>query len=94
MGGRANARSFAGADAVDRDRDRPGAARRRDEGVLAEASGGRLRYSVAGADLSAVPGGVWASFRTGMMGLTVHLGANGLPRVRIDNNHTATDGCV
>jgi hypothetical protein len=46
---------------------------------LAEASGGLLRYSAAGADLTAVPGGVWASFRTGMMGLTIHLGANGLP---------------
>jgi hypothetical protein len=46
---------------------------------LAEASGGLLRYSVAGAELTAVPGGVWASFRTGMLGLTIHLGANGLP---------------
>jgi hypothetical protein len=46
---------------------------------LAEASGGLVRYSVAGADLTAVPGGVWASFRTGMMGLTIHLGASGLP---------------
>jgi len=45
---------------------------------LAEASGGLLRYSAAGAELTAVPGGVWASFRTGMMGLTIHLGANGL----------------
>jgi hypothetical protein len=33
---------------------------------------------VAGADLTAVPGGVWASFRTGMLGLTMHLGAKGL----------------
>jgi hypothetical protein len=41
---------------------------------LAAASGGLLRYSVAGAMLTAVPGGVWASFRTGMLGLTVHLG--------------------
>jgi hypothetical protein len=45
---------------------------------LAEASGGVIRYSAAGADLTAVPGGVWASFRTGMMGLTIHLGAQGL----------------
>jgi hypothetical protein len=45
---------------------------------LAEASGGLLRYSAAGAGLTAVPGGVWASFRTGMMGLTIHLGARGL----------------
>lgn len=48
---------------------------------LAEASDGLIRYSVAGAGLTAVPGGVWASFRTGMMGLTVHLGANGLPMI-------------
>lgn len=45
---------------------------------LAAASGGLIRASVAGAELTAVPGGVWASFRTGMMGLTIHLGANGL----------------
>ena len=48
---------------------------------LAETSGGLIRYSVAGAALTAVPGGVWASFRTGMMGLTIHLGANGLPMI-------------
>jgi hypothetical protein len=40
---------------------------------VATASGGLLRYSVAGAELTAVPGGVWASFRTGMLGLTLHL---------------------
>jgi hypothetical protein len=45
---------------------------------LAAASGGLIRYSVAGAALTAVPGGVWASFRTGMLGLTIHLGAKGL----------------
>lgn len=45
---------------------------------LAAASGGPLRYSVAGAALTAVPGGVWASFRTGMLGLTVHLSRSGL----------------
>ena len=32
-----------------------------------------LSYSVAGAGLTAVPGGIWASFRTGMQGLTIHL---------------------
>jgi hypothetical protein len=41
--------------------------------LLATASSGLLRYSVAGAALTAVPGGVWASFRTGMLGLTIHL---------------------
>jgi len=45
---------------------------------LAAAASGPLRYSVAGAALTAVPEGVWASFRTGMLGLTVHLGRAGL----------------
>jgi outer membrane protein assembly factor BamB len=41
---------------------------------LAHATAGPpLSYSVAGATLAAVPGGVWASFRTGMLGLTIHL---------------------
>jgi len=40
---------------------------------LATASSGLITYSVAGATLTAVPGGVWASFRTGMLGLTIHL---------------------
>lgn len=40
---------------------------------LAEADSGLITYSVAGAGLTAVPGGVWASFRTGMLGLTIHL---------------------
>lgn len=48
---------------------------------LTEASGGVIRYSVAGASLTAVPGGVWASFRTGMLGLTIHLGANSLQMI-------------
>jgi hypothetical protein len=41
--------------------------------LLAAASSGLLSYSVAGAALTAVPGGVWVSFRTGMLGLTIHL---------------------
>jgi len=45
---------------------------------LAMRSGGLISYSVAGAWLTAVPGGVWASFRTGMLGLTVHLSDKGL----------------
>lgn len=49
--------------------------------MLAAASGGLIRYSVAGAALTAVPGGVWASFRTGMLGLTVYLGRKGLRRI-------------
>ncbi len=45
---------------------------------LATASGGLIADSVAGATLAAVPAGVWASFRTGMLGVTIHLGASGL----------------
>jgi hypothetical protein len=48
---------------------------------LAAASGGVIRYALAGASLTAVPGGVWASFRTGMMGLTIHLGAHRLAMI-------------
>jgi hypothetical protein len=40
---------------------------------LAQAQRGLITYSVAGASVTAVPGGVWASFRTGMLGLTIHL---------------------
>jgi hypothetical protein len=45
---------------------------------LAAANGGLISDSVMGATLIAVPGGTWASFRTGMLGLTIHLGAKGL----------------
>jgi hypothetical protein len=45
---------------------------------LAVRSGGLIRDSVAGARLTAVPRGVWASFRTGMLGLTVHLSDTGM----------------
>ncbi len=40
---------------------------------VAAAVRGLITDSVAGAALTAVPGGVWASFRTGMQGLTIHL---------------------
>jgi len=40
---------------------------------LATATRGLITDSVIGAQLTAVPGGVWASFRTGMLGLTIHL---------------------
>lgn len=40
---------------------------------LAVAASGLITDSVAGAAMTAVPGGVWASFRTGMLGLTIHL---------------------
>jgi len=54
----------------------------RDGRALAAASGGLIRDSVAGAALTAVPAGVWTSFRTGMLGLTIHLGSNGLRIIR------------
>jgi hypothetical protein len=45
---------------------------------LAAANNRLISDSVMGGTLTSVPGGTWASFRTGMLGLTVHLGANGL----------------
>lgn len=45
---------------------------------LAADTGGLVRDSVAGPALTAVPGGVWVSFRTGMLGITYHLGRAGL----------------
>jgi hypothetical protein len=49
--------------------------------LLASATGTPIEFAVAGADLTAVPGGVWSSFRTGMMGLTVLLRARDLSAV-------------
>jgi hypothetical protein len=46
--------------------------------LLARAAGPPLAYAIAGAVLTAVPGGVWASFRTGMMGQSVLLSRRGL----------------
>ena len=46
--------------------------------LLARAAGPPLSYSVAGAVLTTVPGGVWAWFRTGMMGQSVLLSQRGL----------------
>lgn len=40
---------------------------------LARAAHGLITDSLAGAQLTAVRGGVWASFRTGMLGVTIHL---------------------
>ena len=56
--------------------------------LLATAARSPLRFSVGGAALTAVPGGVWASFRTGMLGQTVllrraGLGSVPLPAVRL-----------
>ena len=49
--------------------------------LLATAARSPLRFSVGGAALTAVPGGVWASFRTGMLGRTVLLRQAGLGSV-------------
>ena len=49
--------------------------------LLASATGQPVEFAVAGSDLTAVPGGVWSSFRTGMMGLTVLLRARDLSAV-------------
>jgi len=46
--------------------------------LLARADGAPLTYSAGGADLTAVPGGVWVSFRTGMLGLSGLLTARSL----------------
>lgn len=48
---------------------------------LATASSPLLSDSVAGAGLTAVPGGVWASFRTGMLGLTLHFRQSDLAQI-------------
>ena len=48
---------------------------------LASATGKPVEFAVAGSKLTAVPGGVWSSFRTGMLGLTVLLRARELSAV-------------
>jgi hypothetical protein len=48
---------------------------------LAAAERGIVTYSVAGAGLTAVPGGAWASFRTGLLGLTIHLAKRDLAMI-------------
>lgn len=48
--------------------------------LLARTSAGPLPFSLGGAGLTAVPGGVWASFRTGMDGQSMLLSA---PSLRI-----------
>jgi hypothetical protein len=49
--------------------------------LLATAGRSPLRFSAGGAALTAVPGGVWASFRTGLLGRTVLLRQPGLGSV-------------
>jgi len=48
---------------------------------LASATGPPVEFAVAGSNLTAVPGGVWSSFRTGMLGQTVLLRARELSAV-------------
>jgi len=48
---------------------------------LATADRTPISYAVAGAMLTAVPGGVWASFRTGMLGVSVLLSGHGLATI-------------
>jgi hypothetical protein len=46
--------------------------------LLASATGKPVEFAVAGSSLTAVPGRVWSSFRTGMLGQTVLLRARDL----------------
>jgi len=41
--------------------------------LVAAANHGLITFSVTGSELTAVPGGVWGSFRTGLLGITLHL---------------------
>ena len=49
--------------------------------LQASATGKPVEFAVAGSNLTAVPGGVWSSFRTGMLGQTVLLRARELSAV-------------
>ncbi len=58
-------------------------------GRLLASNGQRpLLFSVGGAQLTAAPGGVWVSFRTGMLGQTVLLRQRGLRIVRLPGTGT------
>jgi hypothetical protein len=57
---------------------------------LAMASGGIIRDSVAGAQLTAMPGGVWVSFRTGMLGLSILLRQRDLAVIAPTNPEAAS----
>lgn len=50
-----------------------------------------LLFSVGGAQLTAAPGGVWVSFRTGMLGQTVLLRQHGLGFVHLPGSGTSGD---
>jgi hypothetical protein len=55
-------------------------------GRLIASTGRHPPPSAGGANLTAVPGGVWASFRTGMLGQTVLLRRNGLTSVPLSGS--------
>jgi hypothetical protein len=59
--------------------------------LLASASGKPLKFSVSGAALTAVPGRVWASYRTGMAGQTILLRQRDLRTVRFTGGRTLFD---
>jgi len=60
--------------------------------LLAHASRGPIAFSTAGAALTAVPGGVWASFNTGNLGVTIHLRQRDLALVAPPGLGVFTDG--
>ena len=50
--------------------------------LLASAERGPITFGLAGAELTATPPGVWASYRTGMLGATILLRQRGLVTVQ------------
>lgn len=59
--------------------------------LLASASGKPLKFSLSGAALTAVPGRVWASYRTGMAGQTILLRQRDLRTVHFTGGRTLFD---
>lgn len=59
--------------------------------LLASNSRRPLLFSVGGAALTSAPGGVWVSFRTGMIGQTVRLRQRGLGFVSLPGSGTRGD---
>lgn len=59
--------------------------------LLASASGQPLKFSISGAALTAVPGRVWASYRTGMAGQTILLRQRGLHTVAFTDGRSLFD---
>ena len=50
--------------------------------LLASAERGPVTFGLAGAELTATPSGIWASYRTGMLGATILLRQRGLVTVQ------------